>query len=114
MNGRVWTGVDGAGARKRLEMGGEKDWWAGAGWKWVSRRTGGQGKVGNKDRWAGASVDARRCVGGVDARERLEMGGEKDRWAGASVAARTCADGVGAYQIFKIISKLRVAPTCTV
>ena len=28
--------------------------------------------------------------------EKVEMGGEKDRWAGASVDARTCADGVGA------------------
>ena len=31
--------------------------------------------------WCGCKLDARRCVDGVDARERVEMGGEKDRWA---------------------------------
>ena len=64
--------VCGQSARERLEMGGEKD------------------------RWAGASVDARTCADGLGARERLEMGGEKDWWKGVSVDTRTCADSVGA------------------
>ena len=85
---RVWV------QRKRLEMGGEKDWWAGAS---THAQTSEKLEMGGeKDRWAGASVDARTCADGVGATERLEMGGEKARWAGASVDARTCADGLGA------------------
>ena len=49
------TCADGVGARKRLEMGGEKGRWP--------------------------SVDAQTCADGLGAREKLEMGREKDRWA---------------------------------
>ena len=49
---------------------------------------------GEEPRWAGASVDARRCADNVGAWERLEMGRERTR--GQSVDARMCPDGVGA------------------
>ena len=51
---------------------------------------------GEKDRWAGASAHARTCADGWVQGKRLDMGGEKDRWAGGSVDVRTCADGRGA------------------
>ena len=55
---RGWTCAAGVAAKeKKLEMGLEKDW------------------------WAGASVDAWTCADGVGATERLEMGGEKGLWA---------------------------------
>ena len=51
------TYADSAGAREKVQMGGEKD------------------------RWARASMDAPMCADGVGATEWLEMGGEKDRCA---------------------------------
>ena len=90
------TCVDGVDARERVEMGGEKDWWArgvwvqGKGWRWVGRRAGGCGWCGGKGKghegaWIRGGVDGVECKGKGgngqgEGRERVEMGGEREGW----------------------------------
>ena len=91
------TCADGAGAREKVEVGGEKDqtngfervelnervrtvWVQEKTQKWMERRTGGLERAWVRGHMA-ANEDARTCADCAGAREKVEVGGEKDRWA---------------------------------